>query len=209
VAAPSDLPPPEASPEEARRAAEEILERPEFDEPPESFLEKAFDWVADRLGDLLGNLFSGGGSSGVSWLFLLVLVGVVAFLVWRVIRTIQSTPRGGEAFTIATDVGRPPTDWDAEAAEHERAGRWRDALRCRHRALVARLARRGVVEEIPGRTAGEYRLEVKRAAPDVDPEFSEATQLFEVVWYGGRDAGPPEGERFRALADRVLEGAAP
>ena len=54
---------------------------------------------------------------------------------------------------------RTAAQWRAEAAAHDAAGRWREALRCRYRALVAELAGRGLVEEIPGRTSGEYRIQ--------------------------------------------------
>jgi hypothetical protein len=73
--------------------------------------------------------------------------------------------------------------------------------------LVADLAARGVIEEIPGRTAGEYRVEVTEAAPRVGPEFAGATELFERAWYGSRPTGAEEAAQFRDLEQRVLTGA--
>jgi hypothetical protein len=51
------------------------------------------------------------------------------------------------------------------------------------------LAARGLVEEVPGRTAGEYRREVGRAVPAAAADFAGATELFEVAWYGRSDTG--------------------
>ena len=76
-------------------------------------------------------------------------------------------------------------------------------MRCRYRALVARLAAGGAVDEIPGRTAGEYRLELRRTRPDAAPAFTEATDLFERAWYGHADVTGGDDERFRSLADDV------
>jgi len=99
---------------------------------------------------------------------------------------------------------RSAAEWRAEAAAHEAAGRWRDALRCRYRALVAELAGRGLVEEIPGHTSGEYRQDVKVVFPAASVAFDGATDLFEQAWYGDRPTGRDEQAAFDDLARRVL-----
>jgi hypothetical protein len=71
---------------------------------------------------------------------------------------------------------------------------------------VADLAARGLVEEVPGRTAGEYRRQVDAVVPEVAPAFDGATSLFEGAWYGGRSTGAEEAARFRELEARVLSG---
>jgi hypothetical protein len=80
-------------------------------------------------------------------------------------------------------------------------------LRCRYRALVADLATRGVLEEKPGRTAGEYRAELRGTVPAASQSFAGATALFERAWYGGRPAGADDAERFRELEASVLDAA--
>jgi hypothetical protein len=102
---------------------------------------------------------------------------------------------------------RPAADWRAEAEAHERAGAWRPAVRCRYRALVAELAARGLVDEVPGRTAGEYRHQVRRNLPDAAADFAGATELFELAWYGRAEPGAPEASRVRELSGRVLQRA--
>jgi hypothetical protein len=78
-------------------------------------------------------------------------------------------------------------------------------VRCRYRALVAELAARGLVDEVPGRTAGEYRGEVRRNLPDAAGDFAGATELFELAWYGRGDTDAQQASRLRELSGRVLQ----
>ena len=82
------------------------------------------------------------------------------------------------------DPRRTPADWRAESDEHRRAGRFRDALRCRYRALVGDLARRNVIDEVPGRTTGEEREQLATVVPAGSPTFDAAADLFDGAWYG-------------------------
>lgn len=201
------LPPPTADPEGVRRGADEILARPEFQEPARSLYQRALDWIGDRLADAIGALIAGGSTGVIAWVFLAL---VVALVVWLVMRAVQRDAgrrgnRGGPALGVEVerDERRPATAWLAEAERLEGEGRWREAVRCRYRALVATLAGRGVVEEVPGRTAGEYRTLVRAARPPVAEPFADASDLFEEAWYGPGDTGPEAGAAFRRLADRV------
>ena len=111
------------------------------------------------------------------------------------------------AARVRTGRGRTAEEWRAEATQHEAAGRWRDALRCRYRALVAELAGNGLLDDVPGKTTGEERADIARAVPDASPPFADATLLFDEVWYGDVAAGPEDAERLRALSESVLEKA--
>jgi hypothetical protein len=191
-----------------RRAADEILSRPEFQEPPRSLYQRVLDWIGDRISDALGALLGGGAGAIVAWLLLVAVVVALGVLVARAVqrdRRVRSA--GGPDVQVAVDDRRPAAAWDAEADRFEAEGRWRDALRCRYRSLVASLARRGVVEEVPGRTAGEYRVLVGRARPEVAAPFAGATDLFERAWYGGDESGPDDATAFRDLAARVTADA--
>jgi hypothetical protein len=118
-------------------------------------------------------------------------------------RGVQSeAPR--PAARVRTGRGRSAEDWRAEAAQHEAAGRWRDALRCWYRALVAELAGNGLLDDLPGKTTGEERADIKRSAPSASSSFSEATELFDDVWYGDAPTDADGAARFRSLSDRVL-----
>lgn len=199
------IPDPETSAEEARQAADEVLSDPAFDRPPPGALARARDWFFDRIDDVFEAIAGSGGGGVVGWVVVGVLVVAALLLAVRLTRGVQREPGA----VVATPGGpaRPATDWLAEAARLESAGDWRGGLRCRHRALVASLAARGLVDEVPGRTTGEYRVEVARRVPAVAPDFDGATSLFELAWYGGRSVGADEAGRFADLSERVLVGS--
>jgi hypothetical protein len=202
------LPPPEAGTEEIRRAADEILARPEFQEPPRSLYQQALDWVTDRIADAVNALVSGGTGALVAWALLVAFVVLVVFLVARTVQGDRRRSSGGAGVgvDIEADDRRPAEAWAADAARFEGEGRWREAIRCRYRAIVAGLARSGVVDEVPGRTAGEYRVLVGAARPAVAEPFAGATDLFERAWYG-EEAGPEGSRSIRDLGARVETAA--
>jgi hypothetical protein len=202
-----DLPAPTADPARVRDLTKEILQRPEFRPPRRSLLQAVWHWLATQLGKLLSQVF---GGSGAPWAAVVVVVVVAAVVVGLVLMTARRRGRGGGRHRDPVVVfrghgpARSPGEWRADAAAHEAAGRWRDALRCRYRALVAELAGRGLVEEIPGRTTGEYRQDVNIVVPAAGPAFDGATDLFEQAWYGDGATGSDEQATFDDLARRVL-----
>ncbi|HUQ63724.1 MAG TPA: DUF4129 domain-containing protein [Acidimicrobiales bacterium] len=205
AATPGELPVPEHSASDARAAADDVLDRPEFKQPTPTILQRIRTWIAEQLARLFGRLVAGGAASILAWLILAAALGVIAFFIFRFARgvTTDATSR-----TVSAPARlRTAEDWRAEAVAHEKQGEWRAGLRCRYRALVADLAQRGLVDEVPGRTTGEYRSEVGQNVPKVAPEFGGATELFEAAWYGNRPTGEEESGRFRELAEHVLTGA--
>ena len=203
---------PAASPEEVRRGADEILSRPEFQAPPRSLYQQVLDWIGDRIGDVVGALVSGGAGGLVAWALLVAAIALLGYLLLRAVQRDRRQPPGaasGANPVLDADAARPADAWLAEAARFEAEERWRESLRCRYRALVATLASRGVVEEVPGRTTGEYRTLVRRSRPAVDEPFTGATDLFERAWYGSQETGPEDASAFRDLADRVTAGGSP
>jgi hypothetical protein len=202
VAVLADLPKPTRPPGQVTRAVHDVLARPEYQHPGPSLLARlqqdVLDWVARVLSGVVG--------AGVgAWIVLAVILGLVVLVVWRLASGVSRDP--GQGVFVATGRLRPAADWRAEAEAHERAGEWRQAVRCRYRALVADLAGRGILHEIPGRTAGEYRTELGDSLPAASPQFAGATELFEGAWYGHRPTDEADASHFRDLADRVLEAA--
>jgi hypothetical protein len=193
---------PVRDPQQVREVVREVLSRPEFRPPQRSLTERLFDWVLELIGRLLAAL-GGSGAGGIVGLILLALVLVgVGVLAARFSRGLTPSPEVAAA--VPGGRRRSAAEWRAEAEAHERAGGWREAVRSRYRALVADLAARGLVEEVPGRTAGEYRRQVGRALPEAATDFAGATELFEVAWYGRSGTGAGDAAHLRDLADRVL-----
>lgn len=108
---------------------------------------------------------------------------------------------------VVVDRSREPVNWRAEAEQHRRAGRFRDALRCRYRALVGDLARGGLVDEIPGRTTGEERAQLRRVRPTANAPFSAAADLFDGAWYGHLPVDEADDDAFQRLERDVLSEA--
>jgi uncharacterized protein DUF4129 len=199
------LPAPDRDPDQVREAVREVLSRPEFRPPDRPLAQRLFDLVLELIGRLLAAI-GGTGAGGIIGLALLALMLVgLGILAARFSRGLTRSPEVAAAVPLGTR--RSAADWRAEAEAHERAGAWRQAVRSRYRALVADLAARGLVEEVPGRTAGEYRREVGRSLPDAAADFAGATELFEVAWYGRTDTGSREAARLRDLSTRVLQRA--
>ena len=67
------------------------------------------------------------------------------------------------------------------------------------------LAGNGLLDDVPGKTTGEERAEIAQRCPTRRRRSSEATALFDDVWYGDAPTGPSETERLRSLSDAVLE----
>jgi len=190
------------SPEEVRQLADEIVARPEFQQPEPSLIEQARDWVTRRLGELLDAATGGGAGSVVGVIVLVALVVLVVWLTLRIGRTVQVDGRL-PGVTVEGVHRRSPDEWRAEAERQEAEGRWKEALRSRYRALVGELVAEGLLEDVAGRTTGELRADVDHRAPDRAESFGAATELFELAWYADRHTGPDENARFRALSDRV------
>lgn len=203
--APEDLPRLEHPSADVRRVADEVLSRREFRPPARSIQQRILDWVLEQISRAVETLVGGGRGSLIAWAILVAALLATAFLVVRLARGVRRDARLTDGGVL--EPRRPAADWRAEAAAHEGRGEWKAALRCRYRALVADLAARGLVDEVPGRTAGEYRREVRRSLPDAAGEFGTATDLFERAWYGDRPTGVAENSRFKALADDVLTRA--
>lgn len=199
----------EVDPDEARRAARDILSGAEFSEPTESLVERAVDWILDRLGDAVAALTGGGPGSVVAWLVVLGLGAVAAWLVVRALRV----PGVGRVSTdrqvrVGTESHRDAGLWLQEAGRLSRSGDHRGALRCHYQALLARVIDGGAVDDVIGRTTGEYRRILTELLPAHEETIGTVTGRFEDVWYGGADVTPGDVAQFaewcRRLGDEVL-----
>lgn len=198
------LPPLEIDPQRVRDAVDEVLSRREYADVGVSILGRVHAWVNDQIGRALDALLGSGQASLVGTIAVLAVLGVVVFFVVRFARQVRRDPELAAA--VATPPRRSPRAWGEQAASHERAGRWRQALRCRYRELLAELADGGYLDEIPGRTVREYLADVRVAVPEAAAAFGEVTALFERAWYGHQPVSAEDADRLRRAADDVRAG---
>jgi hypothetical protein len=168
----------------------------------------------------------------LSWLAnlltLLLVLALVAALVWLISRFVD----GRRLDSIVDDEDRldvdesideavdarvidhetPPDRWRRRAAEHREREEYRESVRCEYRALVGDLARAGHVDEIPGRTSGEERAQVRELAPGlgaqgaaVSAQFDMAADTFDSAWFDNAVVKRSDDERFVAASRSVLD----
>ncbi len=212
-APPTDpLGPVSQDPDQVRDAACRLVESRDVCSPP-----AAPDTIVARTTGASG----GGGLLGVLlWLLLIAVVIAIAYVGFRYFaeRSSKSKPVGEDdeadpdddalAGTVIIDRSREPRGWREEADRHRAEGSIRDAPRCRYRALVGDLARRGLLDEVPGRTTGEERRQLRTSAPNAVPFFREAADLFDAAWFGHVTVGVADDDRFQSLERDVLANAA-
>lgn len=199
------LPPADFDPEEVRRVTAEVLARPEYRTARPGLIDRLWAALLEFIGRLLERVAGAGGQSLVGTLVVVGVLALVALLLFRFLRRVRRD-RSVE-LALSGAIGRSPAEWEAEASAHERAGRWREALRCRYRLVIARLAERGLVEELPGRTTGEYLKEATSADPGLGPDLRTITTAFERVWYGNRPVDESDLVGVRAVGERLAARA--
>jgi hypothetical protein len=64
-----------------------------------------------------------------------------------------------------------------------------------------------VIDEIPGRTTGEERAQLRRNRPAADGSFRSAADLFDGAWYGSLPVDAADDDRFQQLEASVLHEA--
>jgi hypothetical protein len=104
---------------------------------------------------------------------------------------------------------------DRSASDHRReaerladAGAYAEAVRERLRAIVRDLQERGIVEDLPGRTADEIARDAGEALPSAAADLRTAARLFDDIWYGGRTADRGSYDRIVEV-ERVVRDARP
>ncbi|WP_103503473.1 MULTISPECIES: DUF4129 domain-containing protein [Streptomyces] len=197
----ADEPPVDIGRDPAREAARRELSREIYTEHRPGIARRAFDWLWEQLGKLLDVALSPPGG----WVGLLIIVlVVVALLVALRLRlgTLRSAA-GPRRAPLDGDVVLSAAEHRAAADRHAAAGRWREAVQERMRALVRSLEERTLLDPRPGRTADEAATEAGAALPELAGRVRSAARLFDAVTYGGAPAGEDDHSRLRELDETV------
>jgi hypothetical protein len=196
--------------EEAQRRADAELSKAKYTGIPQWFTD-FLDVIGDAMERLVEMVLGGAGAGGgVSWggaLVLLVVVGIVGVIVWRVglprwrRRTIDDSADIGIEQSVSPSAYRDL----AEAAAAN--GDYRTAVRERFRAIVRELEYRTIIAARPSRTALEAAHVVGRALPAAGPPMRDAAELFSAVMYGDAPATVDDWNRILAAETSVNQHA--
>ena len=196
--------------ETARQWAADELAKAPYQPRGESLLDKILGWFGDALSSL-GNVGSGLGA-GRAVLAIAVVALVVGGVVFAVVGPMRRARRSAREHLVFEDDARDAATMRASAESAAKSGLWRLAVLERFRAVIRSLEERDLIPERPGMTAHEAADETARRFPDVRHLVGYASDVFDGVRYGNRDATAEDYEKMvsldRALGDRSILTAA-
>ncbi|MEU5589545.1 DUF4129 domain-containing protein [Streptomyces chrestomyceticus] len=180
----------------AREAAERELADPQYHQNDPNLLQRALDWLWDRIGDLFE---AAAGATPGGWTGLLAIVLVILLLAVALrlrLGALRRTPASGGG-ALFGDRPRTAAEHRAAAERHAADSRWTEAVQERMRAIVLALEERTLLSPGPGRTADEAASEAGRALPAHAERLRAAARTFDDVTYGGR---PGTAQEYAALS---------
>ncbi len=191
-----------------RATVSSILAERQF-HPGPSLWQRALNWLHAHLHFPAIEL---PGASGAAWLSYVVLGALLAGVITALVvasrrglfRRLQHPVASAGVIITDETPALSPAAWRQRAASLAAEGRFREALRCRYCALVGELAQRGLVDEVPGRTSGDYERLVRAVVPAAAQQFAWVTALFESCWYGREPSDADEQVLFDEAAAIVL-----
>ncbi|MFI2241441.1 DUF4129 domain-containing protein [Streptomyces chrestomyceticus] len=180
----------------AQEAAERELADPRYHQNDPNLLQRALDWLWDRIGDLFE---AAAGATPGGWTGLLAIVLVVLLLAVALrlrLGALRRTPTSGGG-ALFGDRPRTAAEHRAAAERHAADSRWTEAVQERMRAIVLALEERTLLAPGPGRTADEAASEAGRVLPAHAERLRAAARAFDDVTYGGR---PGTAQEYAALS---------
>lgn len=188
----------------ARSQVDQVLATSEFKQEPElTWLQRLWRGFTEWLLGILGGSFAV-LSSSPAWLrqffqALLFLVPAVLLILWlmRQAREDRLHPERS-AGTRPAGALAPQTEWLALADEFARANDWRQAIHALYWASIAGFEARRVWQSNRTRTPREY-LRLLKPDSAVRGALAEQTRLFELTWYGYREATHDDYQRALQL----------
>ena len=189
-------------------------------------IDRFFNWLDTAFNHSPKQNHSSGNSSfnpsvlkGISLLLLLILAGVLAVVLFRVLRSRYRPPQSLE------EAGPPPEvdlddenivatlleedEWIAMARQLAAAGELRKAMRAWFLAGIASLARRDLLGVKASKSNMDYRRELirrTRRLPAIAPLFCENISLFERAWYGLHTTSLQDLNQMEQNTERMRSG---
>ena len=169
-------------------------------------IQRALDWIAEQLSHMTAMR----RASPTAFWTVIAIVGaialaIVARLAWvsymRRKRGIAARPvlAGGGAGGHARDP------WTA-AQQYAASGDFTAAAHALYAALLATIARRGLVRLHPSKTAGDYARELRARSAAGFSLFRDFARAYDVVVYGSGVCDEERWEWLRQLAIPIVQG---
>lgn len=181
----------------AHEAAQRELARPIY--PRSSLSDRIAEWV----NDLLYRLVLNGSSVPGGWFTIVVLALLTLAAVVVAVRIARRTmgSRGGTQLFGARNLNA--ADHRARAEQAAAQDDWATAIRQRVRAIGRLLEENGVMNPVPGRTAGELAAYAGAVLPDLAADLAAAANAFNDVTYGQRPGAASDYRRVSDLDDQL------
>ena len=187
----------------ARRWAADELAKAVYQDHGPSLMQRIQDWFSH----LLASIFGSGRSYGsvTSILAIVVVVLIVVAVVYAVVGPMRRSRRAARAHAVFEDDARTSAQMRESSESAAARGDWALALLERYRAVIRSLEERDLIEERAGMTAHEAAGEIARRFADVCYLVEHASEIFDGVRYGHREATATEYDVMTYL-DRSLTG---
>ncbi len=164
-------------------------------------MKKLFDREVPNLPQI--NMPRAGVSPSLIASILYGILGVVlVFVIYHLVRTVRikrGLKRRASALLEEDEPERSLDEWLALSEQLAAEGDYRRAVRCLYLACLLKFDEHRVARFDRSQTNWEHlaRIQTSPTRPS-DLDFKPATQAFDRIWYGYRDEGQRDVERFRA-----------
>jgi len=194
---------------EVSSALERVLAAPEFQPPRKSWLERAREWVHERLNELLSSVLKSVGSAlaepAVAYILLAALTVLLLLILWRILNTFlhqrdpSRLPRSDPPREAAVILDPGPHLVSATRLAGE--GKFLDAAHELYLGVLLWLDGSGRARFQEHKTGFEYARELRGS--DLFSPYHSFLQAFYPVAFGGRPAHRDAYRRMRSLASEM------
>lgn len=176
----------------------QVLSEPRFDAPSESWWDRFLERLLAEAARLLAAVIDAvGGPVVAAFLALAVVAAITLLVTLRLAGRRAAVIEDRLVLDRLLEMGADPQRYLAEAEDASRRGEHSSAIRLRFIGEVLDLGRRGRIRYSPGLTTEGI------AAQIADEVFDELAGQFDLVAYGGLDAGPDDDEWSRHRWRRI------